>query len=394
VDGKCQMLVNHYGNFNPRNIAMNTFVNIVNVFFDFYDGKKTDFDTKKLKDKIVFLGLTATGTSDLRPTPFSTTFPMVGFQAMAASNIIEGDFLRASPGILNYLIILLAGLIASAITIRFRAIHSALINTLFILLYFGLSFVFFRKEIVITTFYPFMSVVLSYMSITIHRFTSEEKEKKVIRNMFQRYVSSQIVDVLLAHPESLNLGGERKRLTIFFSDVRGFTTMSEKMQPEEVVHILNEYLTEMTDIVFKYTGTLDKFIGDAIMVIWGAPVPQENHAELAVRAALEMKHRLKELQDKWEKEGKKKVSVGMGINTGDVVVGNMGSVQFADYTVIGDNVNLAARLEENASAGQLIISETTYEEVKDIVEVSKLSPLKVKGKEKSVHVYEVLGFKS
>jgi adenylate cyclase len=211
--------------------------------------------------------------------------------------------------------------------------------------------------------------------------------------MFQRYVSSQVVDVLLAHPDKIKLGGERKRLTIFFSDVRGFTSMSEKMQPEEVVHILNEYLTEMTNVVFKYRGTLDKFIGDAIMVIWGAPVGQKNHAELAVRAACEMKERIKNLQEKWEKEGKKKISAGIGINTGEVVVGNMGSAQFSDYTVIGDNVNLAARLEENASGNQLIISDSTYHEVQDIISAKKLEPLKVKGKEKPVQVYEVLELK-
>ena len=154
--------------------------------------------------------------------------------------------------------------------------------------------------------------------------------------------------------------------------------------------ILNEYLTEMTDIIFRNKGTLDKFIGDAVMAIWGAPYYMNNHAELAVRAAIEMQKKVAELCEKWEKRNMKKIGIGMGINTGDVVCGNMGSATFSDYTVIGDNVNLAARLEENAKAGQILISQATYDEVSDIVKVKKMPPLKVKGKEKPVDVYEVL----
>jgi len=208
--------------------------------------------------------------------------------------------------------------------------------------------------------------------------------------MFQRYVSSQVVDELIKNPDMLKLGGQRKYLSVFFSDIRGFTSMSEKMEPEEVVQLLNEYLTEMTKIIFQFQGTLDKFIGDAVMAFWGAPKYFPNHAELAVRAAVEMQKKVTELCEKWAIEGRKKIGIGMGVNTGDVVIGNMGSQNFADYTVIGDNVNLAARLEENAKAGQILISQSTYDEIKDIVKVTKLEPLRVKGKEKAVQVYEVL----
>jgi adenylate cyclase len=319
---------------------------------------------------------------------------MVVGLATTTSNVIEGKFLKPVFEWINYLIIILVSLIAAFIAIRFKAIPSALLNMVFLIIYFAINFLLFKNNYVVNAFYPLVAVVMSYSAITIYRFTGEEREKKIIKGMFQRYVSSKVVDVLLDHPEQIKLGGERKRLTVFFSDIRGFTSMSEKLQPEEVVHILNEYLTEMIDIIFEYNGTLDKFIGDAVMAVWGAPVMLEGHAELAIKAAWAMKKKIEQLQKKWEEEGKRKIGVGMGINTGDVVVGNMGSNQFADYTVIGDNVNLAARLEENAKAGQLIISESTYEEVKDIVEVEKLEPLKVKGKEKHVQVYEVVDIKS
>jgi len=390
VDSKCQMLVNHAGAFDPANMGLAPFFGVLKSHDLISSGQPAPFDLNKLKNKIMFLGLTATGTSDLRPTPFSPLFPMVGFLATASSNIIERDFMIPVPVWINYLVILMLAFAVSAVTVKYRAIPAVSLNILLLAAFLVFSFLLFKRNYVISVFYPFITVIFSYAGITVYRFTGEEKEKKVIRNMFQRYVSSQVVDVLLEHPETVKLGGQRKWLTVFFSDIRGFTSMSEKLTPEEVVHILNEYLTEMIDIIFKYSGTLDKFMGDAIMAIWGAPAEQKNHAELAVRAAWEMKNKLSLLQQKWEKEGRKKISVGMGINTGDVVVGNMGSSQFSDYTVIGDNVNLAARLEENAGPGQLIISESTYGEVKDIVEVKKLLDMKVKGREKAVSVYEVV----
>jgi len=315
---------------------------------------------------------------------------MVGYLATTAANIIERDFLREVPHYLNVLLILLLGFLAAEITAGRPAHHAALLNSVALAVLAIVSIAAFKNRLVFSLFYPGAAVAISYAGVTAYRFTTEEKEKKAIKGMFSRYVSSQIVEELMKNPETVTLGGSRKRLTVFFSDIRGFTSMSENLAPEEVVQVLNEYLTEMIDIIFKYRGTLDKFMGDAVMAIWGAPVYEPEHAKLAVRAAWEMINKLKELQKKWVSEGKKPISVGMGINTGDVVIGNMGSIQFSDYTVIGDNVNLAARLEQNAAAGQLIISESTYAEVKDIVEVRRLEPMRVKGKENPLDVFEVL----
>jgi class 3 adenylate cyclase len=219
------------------------------------------------------------------------------------------------------------------------------------------------------------------------------REKEVIKGAFSKYVTKSVVDRILEHKDGLKLGGEKKVVTIFFSDIRGFTPMSEALSAEEVVHILNEYFTAMTAIIFKYEGTLDKFMGDAIMAVFGAPIDLPDHAERAVLAAVEMSEKMKALQAKWRNEGKKEVNIGIGINSGEVVVGNIGSNERMEYTAIGDNVNLTQRLESVAEKGQILISSATYERVKHKIEAVMLDPIKVKGKAEKVLAYSVTGLK-
>ena len=219
------------------------------------------------------------------------------------------------------------------------------------------------------------------------------REKEVIKGAFSKYVTKSVVDRILEHKDGLKLGGEKKVVTIFFSDIRGFTPMSEALSAEQVVHILNEYFTAMTAIIFKYEGTLDKFMGDAIMAVYGAPIDYPDHAERAVLAAVEMSEKMKELQAKWRDEGKKEVNIGIGINTGEVVVGNIGSNERMEYTAIGDNVNLTQRLESVAEKGQILISAATYEKVKHKIDAVMLDPIKVKGKTDKVLAYSVTGLK-
>jgi class 3 adenylate cyclase len=220
------------------------------------------------------------------------------------------------------------------------------------------------------------------------------REKEVIKGAFSKYVTKSVVDRIMQHPDGLKLGGEKKEVTVFFSDIRGFTPMSEVLSAEEVVHLLNEYFTAMTTIIFKYEGTLDKFMGDAIMAVYGAPIDMTDHAERAVLAAIEMSEKMKELQAKWKLEGKREVNIGIGINTGEVVVGNIGSNERMEYTAIGDNVNLTQRLESVAEKGQILISAATYERVKHKVNATVLDPIKVKGKVEKVLAYSVIGLKA
>jgi adenylate cyclase len=226
----------------------------------------------------------------------------------------------------------------------------------------------------------------------VYRILTEEKEKKAIQGMFSNYVSKRVVEELLKHPEKLVLGGEDKQITVLFSDIRGFTTLSEKLTPQELVAHLNEYLSAMTDLIFKYEGTLDKYVGDEIMAFWNAPVEQENHAELACRTALEMMEVLKQLNEQWPEE--KKLNIGIGLNTGVMTVGNMGSKSRMDYTLMGDSVNLGARLEgTNKIYGtNIIISEFTYEQVKDRFVCRELDNIRVKGKQKPVKIFQVMDY--
>jgi adenylate cyclase len=217
----------------------------------------------------------------------------------------------------------------------------------------------------------------------------ERKKRRQVEGMFGRYVSHQVRDFLVQHPDAANPSGREERLTMFFSDVRGFTSMSEKMEPHEVQQLLSEYFTEMTGILFKHGGTLDKFMGDAIMAFFGNPQPQPDHARRAVFMALEMQEAMTRLNQKWTAEGRRTIGVGMGINTGNVTVGNLGSKDFLNYTVIGDAVNLACRLEQNAKAGEIIITQATFDEVKDVVEVEPMDPIRVKGKSEPIPIYRV-----
>jgi adenylate cyclase len=238
---------------------------------------------------------------------------------------------------------------------------------------------------------PLYSLVAAQYSaaVSYQRYLEGQKRREV-QAMFGRYVSQRVVEQLVKNPEMANPSGRKERLTMFFSDVRGFTSMSEKMEPQEVQQLLSEYFTEMTRILFKHGGTLDKFMGDAVMAFFGNPEPQPDHALRAVLMALEMQEAVAQLNQKWAAGGRRTIGVGMGLDTGDVTVGNLGSKDFLDYTVIGDHVNLACRLEQNAKAGEIIITQATYDEVKTAVEVEAMEPMRVKGKSEPIPIYRVL----
>ena len=216
-------------------------------------------------------------------------------------------------------------------------------------------------------------------------------ERDKVRNLLGKVVSPEVAEELVSTKE-LKLGGEEKLMTALFSDIAGFTSISEKMKPAHLLNLLNEYLSEMTDHIYDHGGTVDKFIGDAIVAFWGAPLPKKNHAELCVRAAINMQKKLAELRSIWKKQGIAEIYMRIGINTGEMVVGNMGSKDRMDYTMIGDAVNLAARLEgANKYYGtEIMISEFTFTDVKENFLCRELDRVRVQGKEKAITIYEVI----
>jgi adenylate cyclase len=249
--------------------------------------------------------------------------------------------------------------------------------------------------------YTESAIVLTYILAVAYQWVVVDKDKRNISRTFSNYLAPQVLEEVMSDPSKVKLGGKRKDISILFSDIRGFTTISEQNTPEGVVEFLNEYFDTMVDAIIQSEGTVDKFIGDAIMAFWGAPVEKENHAELSVRGALGMIQGLKDLKKKWVLEGKDvpEINIGIGINTGEAIVGNVGSSKIKSYTVIGDAVNLASRLEglnkQYASMGDpdvnIIISEFTYKHVQDMFEVEYLDEVKVKGKDIAVKIYKVIG---
>lgn len=354
--------------------------------------KKADF----IKDKIFIAGATATGIYDLRVTPFQENFPGTETHLNALENILQKNFFRTFPNEAAYMlvIILVLGLSFSIALSYLGAIWGLVLtaSALFGIAYYDQHFLF-NKGIVVSIIWPIFLVLSLYVALTFYRYLTEERNKKELRQTFQKYVSPAIVEEILAHPDNIELGGRKANLTVFFSDVRGFTTISEKLDPRALSDLLNSYLTPMTEIVFKNRGTLDKYMGDAVMAFFGAPIAYRDHAKYACRCALQSLQKLAELQKEYEKKGLPSIDIGIGLNTGDVNVGNMGSQTVRSYTVMGDAVNLASRLEGiNKQYGtRIILSEFTQAEIKDNFVTREIDWVRVKGKVLPVKIFELMG---
>ncbi len=358
-----------------------------------------------LKDKIVLVGTSALATYDQKVTPFSANMPGVEKNASVVENILVNNFIRKSPGVMELVVIILTGIFLGLTLPKLKAVASAFLAAGFILLYIvACCYLLMYQNLSANLLYPVTNMFAIFTTLTVTKFFLEERKSKEIRQMFSSYVSPKIVKELIDNPDKARLGGERRVVTVLFSDIIGFTSLSERRQPEEVVSLLNEYFKEMADIIFRWDGTLDKFVGDEIMALWGAPVDQPNHAELALRCALNMSAKLDELHDMWKGKGSEVLDVGIGINTGEVIIGNIGAAgKKMDYTAIGDHVNLAARVEKLTRQynTRILIAENTFEQIEPLIkkgafghlELIALASVKVKGKEKEVTIFEVKGFK-
>lgn len=352
------------------------------------------FNNKSLQDKITLVAaFAATGiATDIHKSPYGETFG-IEHHANALNTILNQDFIIRLAEWQNVIILLLLALILGFLLPRISIIKSMIFTVVIVLLYIVAAFGMFEAINLICTFSTALfQIAITFTFIIGYRVLTEQKEKKYIRQTFSKYVSKSVVDELLQYPDKLKLGGEKKIMTVLFSDIRGFTTLSEKLTPEALVEHLNQYLEAMTNIVFDYDGTLDKYVGDAIMAFWGAPMPQDDHAIRACKACIKMMEVLNELNKNWASQGKPTLDIGIGLNSGDMVVGNMGSSTRMSYTLMGDNVNLGSRLEgtNKVYKTHIIISEFTYEMVKDKVITRELDLIRVKGKAQPVKIYELL----
>lgn len=357
--------------------------------------KKTEF----FKDRILVVGATAMGVYDIRSTPFDENFPGPETHLNILENLMAKNFLIPLPNEAPYMILFLIGLgvFLTIVLSYFGAFTGLSVSALMLI---ALAFIdknyIFGSGYVATIILPILLIIIIYITLTSYRYFAEERGKKELKQTFSKYVSPAIVNEILAHPKNIELGGRKTNLTIFFSDVRGFTTISEKLDPRALSDLLNSYLTPMTDIVFKNHGTLDKYMGDAVMAFFGAPLPEKNHADHACRCALESLVKLKELQAQFEKQGLPSIDIGIGLNTGDVSVGNMGSNTVRSYTVMGDAVNLASRLEGiNKQYGtRIILSQFTKAAISKDFICREADLVRVKGKLEPVKIYELIGEKT
>lgn len=391
-DGSGKMVIRYYGptgTYQSYSVAA-----IINSFAQMEEGREPQVSPEFFKDKIILVGASAPGLLDLRPTPISAVCPGAEIQATVIDNLLKGDFIHLlSPVVVLLLIAFLAlfvGIFTSLMTKVWKIIVAsvfffalpAILSVISLLNGYWLDFV-----------GPEFAVLLSFIAANILNYGFEGRERRFIKNVFRHYLSPDVIERIIEDPSLLQLGGKRRDITSFFSDLAGFTSISEALSPEDLVRLLNAYLSEMTEIILDSGGTLDKYEGDAIIAFWNAPLDHDDHATRACLAALRCQQRLDELRPEFQDQYGHSLHMRIGVNSGPAVVGNMGSHRRFDYTAMGDTINLAARLE---GAGKqyrvsILIGENTYNLAKESVIAREVDVIRVMGKEKPVKVYELIG---
>ena len=355
--------------------------------------------TSYVKDKICIIGLTATGTQDLKPTPLHATYPMVGMNSNMINTLVTRNFIRRIAEGWNIFFVALSGIAILLITVLSTSGWAALLTLLYLVLYGAAAFLAFdRIGIWMNVVSPLGCAGLTFATITTVRYAVQSLEKNRIKTAFQSYLSQEVVAEILKNPSKLKLGGEMRNMTLLFADIRGFTAISEQFDAQGLTHFINRFLTPMTEIVLKHRGTIDKYMGDCIMAFWNAPVEDPEHARHACEAALDMRACLADLNRKLEEEARDQnkpfqpIEIGIGLNTGDCCVGNMGSAQRFDYSVLGDEVNLAARFEgQSKTYGvDILIGQNTCAQSKGLAAL-ELDLIRAKGKNRPVHIFALLG---
>ena len=361
--------------------------------FSYLDVLEGKISQNQLQDKIVLVGATAPDLHDNQLTPVSSGVPMDGVEVLANAiqTINEKAYLTNEKPEITILTIFALTIVLSLVLSRLNIIPAIFITLVFVFLYLLFCLLSFDNGTIKNLVFPPFAILATGIADIIYKYFSQVRQKKFIKKALSFYLSKSVMEEVLKDPNKLRLGGQRKNISVLFSDIAGFTTISEKLAPETLARLLNNYLTEMTKIVFEENGVLDKYIGDAVMAFWGAPLANKNHALAACQTALKMKSALQSIKASWAKEGAGNFDVRIGINTGEMVVGNMGSDMRFDYTLIGDNVNLGSRLEGiNKEYGtNIMISDSTYQKVKSLVVARKIDKVAVKGKKQGIVIYEL-----
>ena len=357
-------------------------------------GEKPILDPAIFKDKAVFVGANANAQAlfDIKRTPISDTFAGVDIQATNFNNLIDNVFYTASSPYYDFAIVLFAFLLVMVFVSLLPVSTALLCASCAMLLYFVFAFIMYDNRFAIGLIMPEIFMVFAIGCGYSYKYLIEGRKKEKIQTAMSKYISKDVMQNVVQNIDSIKLGGKRAEVTVLFADIRGFTSISEQLSPVEVTKILNEYFSELVPIIEQHKGILNKFMGDAILAIFGEPIKNENHPVDAVKCAYKMLKKVKLLQEKWLNEGKPKIEIGIGIATGEAFVGNIGSEERLEYTVIGDTVNTASRIENynKVYRTNFLISEETYLKVQKYVDVIKIREVSIRGKAKKINIYEVL----
>lgn len=362
---------------------------------ELYDPDREDalIDPALFTDKVIFIGENISGPSaDVLRTPMGTRHPGVDIQATVFDNLDSGLTINNAGTGINILLFILLCIPAFIIILKAKFIKG-LVTLIFIdILYLSAISILALNGYVTAYSSPLVCQFVTAIFAYTFKFLSESRNKEQIKNAMGKYLSQDVMQNVVKDIENLGLGGKRAVVTVLFSDIRGFTSMSENMPADEVSEILNEYFAQMEPIIRKYNGVINKFIGDAIMVIFGEPIQDINHPKNAVKCAYEMLKKVNYLREKWLEQGRPRFEIGVGINTGEVFIGNIGTENRMEYTVIGDSVNLASRIEgyNKVYKTNLLVSSTTYNYISDCADVIKIKEVQIRGKSKKMDIYEVL----
>jgi len=378
--------------FIPVDLSNRTLINYYGPEMSFPYISAADLLSGRIKadvltGKVVMIGTSALATYDQKVSPFSADMPGVEKNATVVENILTGTFMSKSPGIIELGTIVITALLLTLLLPQLSARNGVIVGFSMMGAYLVVSFITCLGGVWLSLIYPLGNMTFIVTVQIVNKLLFEEKQSRQIRAMFSSYVTERLVNEMIRNPDMAQLGGQKREITVLFSDIKDFTTYSERHKPEEVVAILNEYLGAMTDVVLKWEGILDKFIGDAIVVFWGAPMKQEDHAERAVRCALEMQEVLDRLGLKWEREGKAPLHSGIGLNSGEAIVGNIGAEgKKMDYTVIGDPVNLGARVESltRRYEASILMTEYTLERLRPAIDAGQLPGIAIIGQERVI----------
>jgi adenylate cyclase len=391
IDRSGTMLVNYIGPLRTSDSTSSMIhLDFAHILKASDDRTELELWRDNLTGKIAVVSEVATGASDVGPIPTDNEFPLSGVHSNILNTILTENFLRKA-GRLEMIAIELVLLLAVALcALNFSARNFSISSLFLILGYLFLALTaFLYAKIVFNVLRPVVEMAFASFVVVAYRYVTEQKAREVLRRSFEAYFPPAVARRLMLNPELVTSAGQKKVITIMFTDIKSFTTYSAALSPDEIRKLLNEYFEAMVDILFRHEGTVDKFIGDGLMVFFGDPEPQSDHALRCVRAAIEMQQKCRDLKEKWERERRFPLMIRIGINTGPVVVGNMGSARRLSYTALGVDVNLAQRMETNAPAEGILISESTYELVKDSIKTHPPKSIQIKGFDNPINVYEI-----